>query len=88
MGAGRIRVRLRAYASLRQYLPPGPLGAAVDLYLPEGSKLAEALQNLGMPAEQVKQCFVNGRQQGLDYCLRDGDEIGVFPPIGGGGQVA
>ncbi|MCA1954518.1 MAG: MoaD/ThiS family protein [Anaerolinea sp.] len=32
----------------------------------------------------MKLCYVNGRYQEADYALNEGDEVGIFPPIGGG----
>jgi sulfur carrier protein ThiS len=52
--------------------------------LPEGSSLADLMTHLGLPKEQVKVSFVNGRHQDLEHGLEPGDEVGIFPPVGGG----
>jgi len=39
---------------------------------------------LQIPTEETRIMFVNGIIQESDYRLKDGDEVGLFPPIGGG----
>jgi len=39
---------------------------------------------LNLPREEVKVAFVNGRTRPLDWPLQPEDEVGIFPPIGGG----
>ncbi len=77
-------VRVKAYATLRRYLPGVALGAPIALELPEGLTVTDVLQQLGVPHDEIKLCFVNGRQRELDYCLSDADELAIFPPVGGG----
>jgi sulfur-carrier protein len=79
-----MRVSVRAYASLRRHLPGISLGEAVPVELPAESSVERALSIVGIPAGEVKLCFVNGRHADLTRQLEDGDEVGVFPPIGGG----
>ncbi|MEW6398066.1 MAG: ubiquitin-like small modifier protein 1 [Bacillota bacterium] len=78
-------VRVRLYASLRDYAPGGSERGAFTLELPPGSTLADLYARLGMPPQEAKQAFVNGRREEPGLILREGDEIGIFPPIAGGG---
>jgi molybdopterin synthase sulfur carrier subunit len=59
-------------------------GTPLEIELPQESTLADLVDYLGLPREQIKVTFVNGRAQELDHRLEPGDEIGIFPPIGGG----
>ena len=59
-------------------------GAPLEVELPEGSKLTDLVAYMGLPREELKLTFVNGRAQELDYRLDPGDEVGIFPPVGGG----
>jgi molybdopterin converting factor small subunit len=52
--------------------------------LPESSTLADLVAHLGLPREELKLTFVNGRNQELGYRLAPGDEVGIFSPVGGG----
>ena len=39
---------------------------------------------LGIDKETSLIIFVNGRAQNFDYKLMNGDQVGIFPPVGGG----
>jgi len=75
-------VELRLFASLRQYLPPGP-GPNL-LQLEPGCTVAQLLQAQGVPLDAPRVFFVNGRHVELDHPLQDGDVLSVFPPVAGG----
>ncbi len=38
----------------------------------------------GLPILKNYYILVNGRSSNLDYRLRDGDEVAILPPVGGG----
>jgi len=48
------------------------------------TSVRELLLQLKIPDESVKLVFINGVHAKPDAILRDGDRLGVFPPIGGG----
>lgn len=88
-----MQISVKLFATLVQEIPesflahhPGEFraGRPITIELPEGSSIADLLDHLALSAEKVKVVFVNGRKRELDYALQPGDEVGVFPPIGGG----
>lgn len=80
-----ITIQLKLFATLSRFMPGDDLpGIPKTKHLREGSTLADLVLDLGIPDEEVKLCYVNGRYQELDYILQDQDEVGIFPPIGGG----
>jgi molybdopterin converting factor small subunit len=88
-----MKVYAKLFATLVQLVPeriteryPQGIhaGTRLDVKLPEGSTLADLLDHLELPREKVRVIFCNGRAQQLDYRLVHGDEVGIFPPIGGG----
>jgi sulfur-carrier protein len=79
-----MQISLRVYATLCRYVPGVIAGAPVDIDLPEGATVADLIEKMAMPARDVKIVFVNGRTQRPDWRLQQGDEVGIFPPVGGG----
>ena len=59
-------------------------GIPIEVELPDGSTLADLADVLALPREQIKVTFVNGRARKLDHRLDPGDQVGIFPPVGGG----
>ena len=75
------RVKLNLYAGLRAHIGGKP---SVDLEIAPGQTVGELLDRLGVPHEQTRILFVNGRAASLSDKLTGGEQIGVFPAIGGG----
>jgi molybdopterin converting factor small subunit len=79
-----ITVHVKLFATLREYRPGLGLGEAFPVALPDGANVRELLQRIGVPEEEVKIVFVNALFREASHVLLDGDELGVFPPVGGG----
>src|SRR5512142_2995169 len=83
-----MRIKMRVYATLRRYLPALPTGEPAVFELPTAATVGDALDHAGIPRDETKLCFVNGLQREIDYVLAEWDELGLFPPIGGGSEEA
>jgi len=86
-----MQVYVKLFAGLVQNVPPDILpqgavrsGTPLPVSLPEGSTLGDLVTHLALPPDKVRITFVNGRARKPDHALSDGDEVGIFPPIGGG----
>ncbi len=80
-----ITIQLKLFATLSRFMPGNDLpGIPKEKQFPDGTTLMDLVNHLGIPDEEVKLCYVNGRYQEVDYILQDKDEVGIFPPIGGG----
>ncbi|HSJ54318.1 MAG TPA: MoaD/ThiS family protein [Anaerolineae bacterium] len=81
-----ITVQVKLFATLRGRAgPPGlGIGQPFPVELPKDATAAHLIEHLGLPAEEVKLLFVNGLIRTPDDVLADGDELGIFPPVGGG----
>ncbi len=88
-----MKVHVKLFATLARNVS-GPIlahhakgirpGTPLEVELPKSSTLADLVAHMGLPREELKLMFVNGRAQELDYRLNPGDEVGLFPPVGGG----
>jgi molybdopterin synthase sulfur carrier subunit len=79
-----ITVHVKLFATLRGYRPGLGLGEAFPVELPDGATVGQLVRLLGLPEEEVKMIFVNGIVRDREHVLADGDELGIFPPVGGG----
>jgi molybdopterin converting factor small subunit len=81
-----MRVRVKLFATFRQYLPSGSQEGAYDLEVPAGTHARQLLLELGVPAAKsdVIVIMVNGRHCPEDQALEEGDVLSAFPPIAGG----
>ncbi len=59
-------------------------GVPVEIELPENSTLADLLAFLALKKGDVVITFVDGRARKLGYHLSQGEQVGLFPPLGGG----
>ena len=75
-----LKIDLNLFATLSGYAPhqDGPFRVACS------TTVGELVRKIGIPVEEVKLIFINGRKQNMDYILKDKDRVGLFPPVGGG----
>jgi len=50
----------------------------------EETTIRGLLRRLNVPMDKVKIIFLNGIHASGEESLKDGDRIGVFPPVAGG----
>jgi molybdopterin synthase sulfur carrier subunit len=79
-----VRVLVKLFATLSRHFGDVMPGTPVEVEVTEGATLADLAEQLQVLQEEVRMVFVNGRMQPLDYVLRPGDKVGIFPPVGGG----
>ncbi len=74
-----MKVRVKLFATLRE----GRFEEEVR-ECDQTTTVGQVLEDLKIPETEVKIIFVNNRHAQIDRELRDGDVVGLFPPIGGG----
>ena len=80
-----MKIELKLYASLGKYMPQALVEKKQSyLEIGEGTTIKALLQSLNVPLETVKLIFVNGVHAKDNDVLKDGDRLGVFPPVAGG----
>ncbi len=83
-----MRVTLKLFATLRDYLPKDsdPLGTVLEV--PEHTSPEQVLKRLQVPPEQVHLVLINGvyvePERRTRPLLQDGDVLAVWPPVAGG----
>jgi molybdopterin synthase sulfur carrier subunit len=79
-----MHIHVRLYATLSRYLPGLSAGRTAEIELADNATILDLVDKLELPAGGVKVVFVNGRTRSPDWILKPGDEVGIFPPVGGG----
>ena len=83
-----MKIKLRLFAILQEYLPPDSANGETLIDRPEGATIPEVLETVGVPLNLAHILFVNGRHVLrpilASHRLQDGDTLSVFPAIGGG----
>jgi molybdopterin synthase sulfur carrier subunit len=80
-----MKIQLRLFASLAGYLPEQKNSAFPNLIeVEEGITIKSLLDGLKVPAELPKIIFLNGIHADETSVLKEGDRLGIFPPLAGG----
>ncbi len=77
-------VTVKLFASLSRFSPGGLPGTPFEVIVAPVTSLRQLADQLCIPAEEMKVAFVNGLICDFDQALQPGDQVGFFPPVGGG----
>lgn len=75
-----MTITVRCFASLARYEPPN----AEAFPITAGETVAQVMARLGIPEGGVALIFIDNVHRKPDTALKDGDQVGFFPPMGGG----
>jgi molybdopterin converting factor small subunit len=79
-----VKIEVRLFANLADYLPPGTGGGTAILEVPADTTLGELARGLAIPDELPRLMLVNGHDAAPDRRLAPGDVVSIFPPLAGG----
>lgn len=83
-----MKIRLKLFATLADYLPPGQRGHEIDVEIAANDPIERVLERFQVPLRLVHLVLVNGNYiapaERRTYCLAEGDHLAVWPPIAGG----
>ena len=79
-----MQVRVKLFASLCRHFNDAAPGIPFEMEVPDGTTVADLVDRLKLPHEEVKLLFVNGRARPMDWRLEPGDDVGIFPLVAGG----
>ena len=83
-----MRITLKLFATLGDYLPAGARFNQVELDMPEGTTLQALIDRYQLPPRLVHLVLVNGvfvpATERPQRALAAGDVVAVWPPIAGG----
>ena len=80
-----MKIQLNLFASLSRFLPePGESGFSNMVEVAEGTTIRGLMDGLHIPPELPKIIFLNGLHADPGTPLKEGDRLGIFPPLAGG----
>lgn len=79
-----MKIELNLFASLAEYLPDKEKGNPNILEMPAGTTIEGLIDHLKIPPEAPRIIFQNGIHAGREAVLKEGDRVGMFPPLAGG----
>lgn len=74
-----MNVKVKLFATLRN----GRFDIS-DFNLKDGMLISELLEMLKIEQNEAAIIFINGIHGDYDSVMKQGDEVAIFPPIGGG----
>lgn len=83
-----MKVRIKLYAMLGDYLPAHAKKNEADIDVSEDTSISDILSSLGVPLEQCHLVLVNGvfvpPSMRDNQSVVEGDALAVWPPVAGG----
>jgi len=79
-----MKIEIHLFASLSKYLPTDALEKTFIMEIGQKTPIKDIINRIGIPRAEVKLIFLNGIHARDTDILKDGDRLGLFPPIGGG----
>jgi len=79
-----MHVTIKVFASLVNYVPGTAAGVPFDFEIAHRTTVSELVKSLKIPLKDVAIVLVNGKDKIAQHELNNGDEVSIFPLIGGG----
>ena len=79
-----MRVDVVVFATLRKYVPGLELGKTMTVEVQPGTTMAQVIEILGLPVQEVKVVMRNNLQADADDEVQDGDRVAFIPSVAGG----
>jgi molybdopterin converting factor small subunit len=79
-----MMIHVKLIANYREHLPPEAKNGGVELDVPDGTTVREAISRFPVPIDETSVIVVNGLTVDLDTRLNAGDIVSAFSAIAGG----
>lgn len=79
-----MRVTVKLFATLVRYKEGAHAATPFEMDLPDGAIVQDLIDQLKIPPGETHVIFINNIIEEASAKLKDGDVVGMFPPVGGG----
>ena len=79
-----MMIQVKLIATYRDHLPPDAKNGVVELNVPDGTTVREAISRFGIPMDDTSVIVLNGLTVDLETLLTEGDTVTAFSAIAGG----
>ena len=79
-----MHVTVKLFATLVRFKEGTRAGKPFEMELPESATVKDLIDMLKIPPEETHVVFINNIIEEHESKLKDGDVVGLFPPVGGG----
>lgn len=79
-----MHVTVKLFATLVRFKEGTRAGKPFEMELPENATVKDLIDMLKIPPEETHVVFINNIIEEHRSKLKDGDAVGLFPPVGGG----
>jgi len=79
-----MMIRVKMIANYRKILPPEAKDGVVELELPDGATIHDAISRFDIPLTDESVIVLNGLTVDMDTPLKEGDMVTAFSAIAGG----
>jgi sulfur-carrier protein len=77
-------LKIMLFATLRRFVPGYDPYKGLTREIAAGTIIADVIQHLGLPSQDVTLILVDGVHRQPDYLLQGNERVAFFPPVGGG----
>jgi len=74
-----MKAKIKLFATLRN----GRFNIS-EMSFTEGTTILNVVEQLGIDKKDAAILFINGVHAELDSIINEGDDVAIFPPVGGG----
>ncbi|HOP30475.1 MAG TPA: MoaD/ThiS family protein [Spirochaetota bacterium] len=74
-----MKAKIKLFATLRN----GRFDIS-EMSFTEGTTILNVVEQLGIDKKDAAILFINGVHAELDSIINEGDDVAIFPPVGGG----
>jgi molybdopterin converting factor small subunit len=79
-----MMIQVKLLANYRDHLPPEAKNGRMELDVPDGTTVREAISRFDIPLDDTSVIVLNGLTVDLDTPLKAGDVVSAFSAIAGG----